>query len=317
MKTFNKGQVSCDNCWLAIHAPNGGYICMEQIGKSLFEMPGCPGAITDKTVRKAHAAVLKERPWEAVSNQLNQSFAEWSANLRSDILMGLLRFQKESETPAAGLNGEDSVTERGFGRVNFLDDSGKKCSLQISSRAVCENEDGSVDDQPGWIWLGIDNPTPIILKTKARDLGMPLPPGEVCGWMPYPVPDDVQISTRMHLNAAQVRGLITRLQTWLDTGSFQEQPLGTVAEPAGPPPASELPKIGADKTKVKIEVKIAMNLDLIAEYFHHVAWLREEEKDVDRHPVGFFRGRARKTVQHLQQKKSALEAKIMEKLMAK
>ena len=77
-----------------------------------------------------------------------------------------------------------------------------------------------MDDPLGWIWLGIDDAEPQIMKTKARELGMSLPPGEVSGWMPYPVPDDVLMHTRMHLNEEQVRGLMARLQSWLDTGEF-------------------------------------------------------------------------------------------------
>ena len=118
------------------------------------------------------------------------------------------------------LFGVDGTTCRGFGLVTFRDEYYKACSLQISSRAVCENDDGTVDDPLGWIWLGIDDAEPQIMKTKARELGMSLPPGEVSGWMPYPVPDDVLMHTRMHLNEEQVRGLMARLQSWLDTGEF-------------------------------------------------------------------------------------------------
>ena len=116
------------------------------------------------------------------------------------------------------------TTCRGFAVVKFQDVYGTSCSLQISSRAVCENEDGSVDDPLGWIWLGVDDVEPKILKTKAESLGMELPPGEVSGWMPYPVPSDVLMSSRMHLNEAQVRGLIARLQNWLDVGEFVAPP---------------------------------------------------------------------------------------------
>jgi hypothetical protein len=121
------------------------------------------------------------------------------------------------------LFGETTTTSRGFGLVKFRDEYNTECSLQISSRAVCENKDGTVDDPLGWIWLGIDNPEPQILKSKARTLGLKIPDdGEYGGWMPYPLPDDVYISTRMHLNEKQVRGLITRLQIWLDSGDFEK-----------------------------------------------------------------------------------------------
>lgn len=118
------------------------------------------------------------------------------------------------------LFGIDGATERGFPYVEFRDEYGEKCSIQISSRAVFENEDGTVDDPLGWIWLGIDDAKPQIMKSKAKALGMELPPGEVSGWMPYPIPEDVLLTTRMHLNETQVRGLIARLTLWLETGSL-------------------------------------------------------------------------------------------------
>lgn len=71
------------------------------------------------------------------------------------------------------------------GRVEFSDEDGAKCSIQISSRAVFENEDGTVDDPLGWIWLGIDDAKP-----------------------------------RMHLNEKQVRWLIKHLTLWLETGNL-------------------------------------------------------------------------------------------------
>lgn len=118
------------------------------------------------------------------------------------------------------LFGVDGATGRGFPYVEFRDEYGEKCSIQISSRAVFENEDGTVDDPLGWIWLGIDDAKPQIMKSKAKALGMELPPGEVSGWMPYPIPDDVLLTTRMHLNETQVRGLIARLTLWLETGNL-------------------------------------------------------------------------------------------------
>jgi hypothetical protein len=130
---------------------------------------------------------------------------------------------KMRKTTSTELLGETTTTGRGFGLVKFRDEHNKECSLQISSRCVCENEDGTVADPLGWIWLGIDDAEPQILKSHARKLGMEIPEGEFGGWMPYPLSKDVLMSTRMHLNEKQVRGLIARLQTWLDSGEFQKQ----------------------------------------------------------------------------------------------
>jgi hypothetical protein len=117
--------------------------------------------------------------------------------------------------------GEDSTTRRGFSLVSFDDANGHKCSLQQSS--LIGDSDREMDN-PGssYVWLGVDDPEPVIMKTIARALGMQLPPGEVSGWMPYPIPEEVQFTTRMHLDRQQVIGLIQRLDCWLRTGSFAD-----------------------------------------------------------------------------------------------
>lgn len=139
-------------------------------------------------------------------------------------------------TPGQGLSsadlfGVDETTGRGFPRVAFLDEYGEECSIQESSRAVFEDDDGNVSDPLGWIWLGIDDAKPQIMKSKAKALGLELPPGEVSGWMPFPVPDDVLMTTRMHLNETQVRGLIARLTLWLETGSLSPNTLMSCTAP--------------------------------------------------------------------------------------
>lgn len=118
--------------------------------------------------------------------------------------------------------GSEGVTGRGFEIIRFEDEYNHSCSIQESSRVVWENEDGTVDDPLGWIWLGIDDANPQIMKSKAAQYGLQLPPGEVSGWMPYPIPDDVLLNTRMHLNEKQVRGLVARLTHWLETGRLSQ-----------------------------------------------------------------------------------------------
>lgn len=110
--------------------------------------------------------------------------------------------------------GEFKITERGFGLIEFEDATGLKCSLQQSSAiAIGNNEDV-------WVWLGIDNVKPMVMKSEAKKLGLELPPDESSCWMPYPIPEIVHIPTRMHLNREQVKGLVERLQQWLSTGEF-------------------------------------------------------------------------------------------------
>lgn len=118
--------------------------------------------------------------------------------------------------------GEFKTTGRGFGLVEFDDIYGSKCSLQISSKCVYEDDDGNVADPLGYLWLGIDDPDPKIMKSDARKLGIPYEPDEDGhnGWTAFKIPEGVSINTRMHLNEHQVRALIARLEIWLKTGEL-------------------------------------------------------------------------------------------------
>lgn len=103
-------------------------------------------------------------------------------------------------------------TSRGFELLEFTDLYGAACSLQESSVATSHA-----------VWLGVNDANPKILKSKAVELGIPLPPGKVSGWMSYPVPESVSFTTRMHLDRDQVQNLVDRLQLWLDTGSLEDE----------------------------------------------------------------------------------------------
>lgn len=116
--------------------------------------------------------------------------------------------------------GEDKETGRGFKYVEFVDAYGYECSLQQSS-AIGDTDEAMENPGSSFIWLGVDDGKPQVMKSQAKALGLELPPGEVSGWMPYPIPDEVQISTRMHLSRDQVEGLVERLQRWLETGAFE------------------------------------------------------------------------------------------------
>lgn len=116
--------------------------------------------------------------------------------------------------------GEDKKTVRGFRYVEFVDAYGYECSLQQSS-AIGDTDEAMENPGSSFIWLGVDDSKPQVMKSQAKSLGLELPPGEVSGWMPYPIPEEVQISTRMHLSREQVEGLVERLQRWLETGAFE------------------------------------------------------------------------------------------------
>lgn len=109
--------------------------------------------------------------------------------------------------------GKVGETCRGFELVEFTDLYDTKCSLQQSSIALCE--------QPGAgaVWLGIDDAAPKILADDARKLGMQVE--QPLGWVDYPIPKEVLLTTRMHIDEKMVKALIADLQAWLKTGSFK------------------------------------------------------------------------------------------------
>jgi len=86
-------------------------------------------------------------------------------------------------------------TNRGFQLAEFKDQHGLECSIQESSLAT-----------KACIWLGIDNP---YVKVMGQ-------PGE--GWIDFPLPAGVQISSRMHLTQAMAKKLLPHLQKFIKTG---------------------------------------------------------------------------------------------------
>lgn len=101
----------------------------------------------------------------------------------------------------------NSKTSRGFRIAEFEDTYGNKCSLQESSSAM-----------EAKIWLGVNEANPQIMVSEAKKHGLE-PEGD-CGWMKYPVPKEVLMNTRMHLNQKQVRELLPYLQKFADTGEL-------------------------------------------------------------------------------------------------
>jgi hypothetical protein len=102
---------------------------------------------------------------------------------------------------------------RGFPLVEFEDSYGEKCSIQASSLAKYE--------QPGIsaIWLGIDDVKAAVMWKDAEKVGIRT--NQKCGWVPYPIPNEVQIATRMHLEREKVEALVNHLKAWLDSGTGQ------------------------------------------------------------------------------------------------
>ena len=100
---------------------------------------------------------------------------------------------KDTRNMNKGLVFAEITTKRGFGKLLFLDHYNKKCSLQMSSATTAE-----------CVWLGIEDAEPRILTTDAIRLGVIKEEdaphnflGEPCGWIEYPVPQEVSFTTRM------------------------------------------------------------------------------------------------------------------------
>jgi hypothetical protein len=98
-------------------------------------------------------------------------------------------------------------TNRGFVIVEFDDYNGTKCSIQKSSLAT--------DDS---IWLGVNDAEPKILASQAKSYGVETQ--ATTGWVPYPIPLGVFMTTRMHLERKQVARLLPILQKFADTGEL-------------------------------------------------------------------------------------------------
>jgi hypothetical protein len=98
-------------------------------------------------------------------------------------------------------------TARGFALRQFTDSYGVPCSLQKSSLAT--------DDA---IWLGTDDAQPKVMAVHAAGVGVQTT--ERTGWVPYPIPEQVQLRTRMHLTRRQVKQLLPHLQKFAETGEL-------------------------------------------------------------------------------------------------
>lgn len=97
--------------------------------------------------------------------------------------------------------------QRGFPTGEFLDRYDNVCSIQKSSLA---GED--------CIWLGVDLVEPKIMAIHADKYGIKT--DQPNGWVEYPIPKDVSINTRMHLNREQVAALLPILQRFVETGEI-------------------------------------------------------------------------------------------------
>lgn len=99
--------------------------------------------------------------------------------------------------------------QRGFLKGKFIDSYGAPCSIQESSNAGMRA-----------IWLGVDDAMPQVLARDAGLLGVQT--SERNGWVPFPIPSEVLMSTRMHLTQEQVAALLPALTHFVETGELPE-----------------------------------------------------------------------------------------------
>ena len=92
-------------------------------------------------------------------------------------------------------------TPRGFALIEFSDRKQNECSIQKSSLAT---EDA--------IWMGINNANPQIMASSVVEGGV--------GWVSYPLPEGVNLTTRMELTQEQVRELLPILEHFIETGEL-------------------------------------------------------------------------------------------------
>ena len=103
---------------------------------------------------------------------------------------------------------EVTQTQRGFNIIEFTDRYQAKCSIQASSLAT-----------ESAIWFGVDDPEPQIMASQAARRGIATH-GVSTGWVEYPIPSEVSLTTRMHLTQDQVKELLPILQNFAETGEL-------------------------------------------------------------------------------------------------
>jgi hypothetical protein len=99
---------------------------------------------------------------------------------------------------------KETKTERGFSIIKFKDYYNANCSLQQSS--IVLSDEGFENPGTSAIWLGVDDADPKIMGKN--------------GWENYYIPEEVLLTTRMHLNRDQVKDLVKHLNSWLKNGCF-------------------------------------------------------------------------------------------------
>jgi hypothetical protein len=93
-----------------------------------------------------------------------------------------------------------SNNARGFRTIDFEDRYDQSCSMEDA------------------IWFGVNDADPKIMAVDAKRLGIPT--AQNVGWIPFHIPEEVLLSTRMHLTRDQVEEILPILQHFVDTGEL-------------------------------------------------------------------------------------------------
>jgi len=91
--------------------------------------------------------------------------------------------------------------------IKFKDRKNTQCSIQQSS----------YESKPA-IWLGVDFANPQIMASDAKRLGIET--DKKTGWINYPLPPQVGLTTRMHLTQEQVKALLPTLIKFVEKGEI-------------------------------------------------------------------------------------------------
>lgn len=146
-------------------------------------------------------------------------------------------------------------TDRGFLVLRFTDRYGVSCSLQQSSLAT-----------ESAVWFGPDKAEPRVLASQAAVLGVQTT--ENTGWVPYPIPETVQMNTRMHLTRKQVAELLPHLQRFVDTGELQ--PNNTMSNNTkGCARLESEARIIGDELVIKLKISTLAHAAQHSDYFFH------------------------------------------------
>ena len=116
--------------------------------------------------------------------------SSWKTTEKRKMDIGEIIKEKERCVAMCEL-GVTTMTLRGFEIVRFIDKYEKRCSLQVSGKAYYLREEKS----SACVCLGVEDPTSMIFASKAAEHGIQT--DQETGWVPYPLPADVQMTARM------------------------------------------------------------------------------------------------------------------------